>query len=139
MFESGRGSSCSMFHSPTSQHGNKYISIRIQGSKRRYLTFGIMLRGSHFLPAMRSLSSARRCLSTTTTTTPGKGQYVHPLSQLVLEYLQAEQSTWIEKHGLHQGLQVNEDGTFLIKFPSYDKDKARIWYVRLFSKFFRSL
>lgn len=95
-----------------------------------------MLRVSHhLLPSMRSFSSAHRCLSTTkTTTNPGKVQYVHPLSQLVLEYLQSEQSNWIEKHGLHTGLQLEDDGTFVIKFPSYDKDMARIWYVRtLFS------
>lgn len=97
-----------------------------------------MLRGSHFLPVLRSLSSARRPLSlSSSSTTPGKAQYVHPLSQLVLEYLQTEQSNWIEKHGLHQGLQVKEDGTFVIKFPSYDKDMARIWcVVGLFNSIF---
>ena len=97
-----------------------------------------MLRVSHhLLPAMRSFSSARRCLTTTkTTANSGKVQYVHPLSQLVLEYLQTEQSNWIEKHGLHTGLQVEDDGTFVIKFPSYDKDMARIWCVGLLLSFF---
>jgi len=62
-----------------------------------------------------------------TTGQPDKVEYVHPLSQLVLEYLQTERSDWILENGLDQGLQVEKDGTFLIKFPSYEKDNSRIW------------
>jgi hypothetical protein len=58
---------------------------------------------------------------------PSKVEYVHPLSQIVLEYLQKERSEWVVSQGLDQGLTVHRDGTFLIKFPSYEKDMARIW------------
>mmetsp|Transcript_2725 Transcript_2725/g.4047 ORF Transcript_2725/g.4047 Transcript_2725/m.4047 type:complete len:145 (+) Transcript_2725:86-520(+) len=57
---------------------------------------------------------------------PNKAEYVHPLSQLVLEHLQKERSEWVEQNGLDRGLKVNEDGTFQIKFPSYEKDMASI-------------
>mmetsp|Transcript_14683 Transcript_14683/g.24885 ORF Transcript_14683/g.24885 Transcript_14683/m.24885 type:complete len:144 (-) Transcript_14683:41-472(-) len=58
---------------------------------------------------------------------PEKVEYVHPLSQLVLEYLQTSRSDWIQKKGLDRGLNLQRDGTFVLKFPSYDKDEARIW------------
>ena len=80
------------------------------------------------LPVLRS-GSVTRLL-----TTSDKIQYVHPLSQLVLDYLQKEKSNWIATHGLNQGVEVGADGTFLIKFPSHDKDNARIWYVLLRNK-----
>mmetsp|Transcript_4905 Transcript_4905/g.5698 ORF Transcript_4905/g.5698 Transcript_4905/m.5698 type:complete len:155 (+) Transcript_4905:37-501(+) len=58
---------------------------------------------------------------------PSKIEFVHPLSQLVLEHLQKERSEWVEKNGLEKGLTVLRDGTFVIKFPSYDKNMASIW------------
>lgn len=58
---------------------------------------------------------------------PEKVEYVHPLSQLVLEHLQTTRADWIEKNGLDKGLNLQRDGTFVLKFPSFDKDEARIW------------
>jgi len=45
-------------------------------------------------------------------------QYVHPLSQLVLEHLQTTRYEWIQQHGLDRGLQIQRDGTFVLRFPS---------------------
>ena len=56
-----------------------------------------------------------------------KTEYVHPLSQLVLEHLQTTRSAWVERMGLDKGLSLQRDGTFLLKFPSYGTDQARIW------------
>ena len=58
---------------------------------------------------------------------PEKVEYVHPLSQLVLEHLQTTRSDWVERNGLDRGLELQSDGTFILKFPSYDEDRARIW------------
>mmetsp|Transcript_22257 Transcript_22257/g.31010 ORF Transcript_22257/g.31010 Transcript_22257/m.31010 type:complete len:190 (+) Transcript_22257:125-694(+) len=49
---------------------------------------------------------------------PEKVEYVHPLSQIVLEHLQGEHSDWIKEKGLERGLDIHRDGTFELKFPS---------------------
>ena len=56
---------------------------------------------------------------------PEKIEYVHPLSQLVLEHLQTTRSEWVQRMGLDKGLTLNSDGTFLLTFPSNQGD--RIW------------
>lgn len=61
-------------------------------------------------------------------TSPEKAEYVHPLSQLVLEYLQTTRASWVERNGLDRGLKLQRDGTFVLKFPSFEQDGARIWY-----------
>jgi len=44
--------------------------------------------------------------------------YVHPLSQIVLECLQASYSDWLARRHLHHNsLSFHRDGTFEIKFP----------------------
>lgn len=58
---------------------------------------------------------------------PEKVEYVHPLSQLVLEHLQTTRGDWIRQKGLDRGLSLQRDGTFVLKFPS--EDQSRIWYV----------
>jgi hypothetical protein len=73
------------------------------------------------------LSLRRNAVRALTTTSTGKPQYIHPLSQLVLEYLQNNQSNFLEKYGLDKGLHIENDGTFILKFPSYHQDKGRIW------------
>jgi hypothetical protein len=74
------------------------------------------------------MSSFRRyVVRTLTTTNTGKSQYIHPLSKLVLEYFQTDQSNFLSKHGLDKGLHIENDGTFILKFPSYHEDKGRIW------------
>jgi hypothetical protein len=44
--------------------------------------------------------------------------YVHPLSQIILEYLQDCRHDWIVHHGLDQSLTVHRDGSFVLKFAS---------------------
>lgn len=66
----------------------------------------------------------RRCLSAAE---PEKTEYVHPLSQIVLEHLQSTKSDFVTAHGLDRGLTLQGDGTFEIRFPSYEMDEARIW------------
>jgi hypothetical protein len=63
---------------------------------------------------------------------PEKIEYVHPLSQIVLEHLESTQSKFVTAHGLDRGLRLQRDGTFEIRFPSYEIDRARIWYVVLY-------
>lgn len=46
-----------------------------------------------------------------------KSEYVHPLSQIVLERLQSHHATWIKRMGLTTGLKLNKDGTFVLRFP----------------------
>jgi hypothetical protein len=90
----------------------------------------LLLRSSSRSSAAASLSARRNQAFITTrqfVAHPEKVEYVHPLSQLVLEYLQNDRSDWIVSHGLDRGLTVHRDGTFLIKFPSYEKDMSRIW------------
>mmetsp|Transcript_12855 Transcript_12855/g.16849 ORF Transcript_12855/g.16849 Transcript_12855/m.16849 type:complete len:186 (-) Transcript_12855:45-602(-) len=58
--------------------------------------------------------------------------YVHPLSQMILEYLQSQQNDWVLAHGL-EGLTIHKDGSFELKFDldnhgGDDKnDTSRIW------------
>jgi hypothetical protein len=61
--------------------------------------------------------------------------YVHNVSRMVLEHLQENRSEWIMTNGLDGGLNINPNGTFIIKFPAMEGfDSGKIWYV----KFFRS-
>ena len=46
-----------------------------------------------------------------------KSEYIHPLSQIVLEHLQSHHSLWVTRMGLDTGLQLNKDGTFALRFP----------------------
>jgi len=46
-----------------------------------------------------------------------KSEYVHPLSQIVLERLQSHHANWVKRMGLTTGLQLNKDGTFVLRFP----------------------
>jgi hypothetical protein len=55
---------------------------------------------------------------------PEKVEYVHPLSQIVLEHLQGTRREWVTANGLDRGLTLQRDGTFEIRFPSSDD---RIW------------
>mmetsp|Transcript_28648 Transcript_28648/g.40214 ORF Transcript_28648/g.40214 Transcript_28648/m.40214 type:complete len:180 (-) Transcript_28648:627-1166(-) len=55
--------------------------------------------------------------------------YVHHLSKLILEHLQNKHSSWLIDNGLHNGLRLNANGTFVIRFPT-EKGKhpsGRIW------------
>ena len=51
-----------------------------------------------------------------------KSEYIHPLSQIVLEHMQSQHSRWVEQSGLNTGLTVNKDGTFLLRFPRSNND-----------------
>lgn len=61
---------------------------------------------------------------------PAKGQqdqqftYIHPLSQIVLEHLQSSRQEWTQAQGLDRHLELQKDGTFILRFPS---DAGRIW------------
>ena len=60
--------------------------------------------------------------------------YVHPLSQIILEHLQDEQSDWILQKGLERSLNIHRDGSFELHFSSpsssssdNDEKGDRIW------------
>lgn len=53
-----------------------------------------------------------------------KSEYIHPLSQIVLEYLQSSHSNWVQHMGLDTGLKLNKDGTFVLRFPRSDGDRG---------------
>lgn len=72
-------------------------------------------------------NAAVRGLSSPSAVEPEKTEYVHPLSQIVLEHLQNDKSDWIIRMGLDRGLTFHRDGTFVIKFPSYNEDRSKIW------------
>lgn len=46
--------------------------------------------------------------------------YVHPLSQIILEYFQSHKHDWILLHGLEDSLTIHRDGSFELKFKHYD-------------------
>lgn len=68
---------------------------------------------------------------------PPENQYVHPLSQIVLEHLQTSQSAaaFVAESGLDQSLSIHEDGTFTLQFPndggriftSFDSEEKKHW------------
>jgi len=47
-----------------------------------------------------------------------KSEYIHPLSQIVLEHMQTTHSNWLQNSRLSTGLRINKDGTFVLRFPS---------------------
>mmetsp|Transcript_5675 Transcript_5675/g.7436 ORF Transcript_5675/g.7436 Transcript_5675/m.7436 type:complete len:179 (-) Transcript_5675:62-598(-) len=55
--------------------------------------------------------------------------YVHHLSKLILQHLQEKHSSWLVDNGLHTGLRLNANGTFVIRFPPEKGQPAsgRIW------------
>jgi hypothetical protein len=54
--------------------------------------------------------------------------YVHPLSQIVLEYLQNSQRDFVITQGLSRSLTLHRDGSFELRFPSQPEEKVhRIW------------
>lgn len=58
-----------------------------------------------------------RLVHTRRSSTFKQSAYVHPLSQIVLEHLQSRHGTWVTDVGLDTGLQLKEDGTFVLRFP----------------------
>jgi hypothetical protein len=57
--------------------------------------------------------------------------YVHRVSKTVLEHLQDSRSDWVQEQGLHRGLRINSNGTFVLHFPAKRGfDAGRIWYVQ---------
>jgi hypothetical protein len=69
-----------------------------------------------------------------------KSEYIHPLSQIVLEHLQSSHSEWIRRMGLDKGLELKKDGTFVLRFGNNgdsgesgqqeEEEVDSIWYVR---------
>ena len=53
-----------------------------------------------------------------------KSEYIHPLSQIVLEHLQSSHSQWVQHVGLDTGLKLNKDGTFVLRFPGTDDGES---------------
>ena len=70
----------------------------------------------------RTLRSAQhRLFSATGSATPSsqEQQYVHPLSQIILEHLQSNQSEFLAKSGFEiSNIQYRKDGTFALTFPN---------------------
>ncbi len=55
--------------------------------------------------------------------------YVNHFSKLVLEHLQNYQPEWLVRRGLNRGLRINDDGTFVLRFPvnEFGREAGRIW------------
>lgn len=72
----------------------------------------------------RTLRSAQhRLFSATDSATPSSQEqqyvYVHPLSQIILEHLQSNQSEFLAKSGFEiSNIQYRKDGTFALTFPN---------------------
>lgn len=75
----------------------------------------------------RTLRSAQhRLFSATDSATPSsqEQQYVHPLSQIILEHLQSNQSEFLAKSGFEiSNIEYRKDGTFALTFP-YETNKS---------------
>lgn len=76
--------------------------------------------------------TARHCVrSFATKTTPfTETCYVHPLSQMVLEYLQRECADWVLARQLDRPLTLHRDGTFMLAskiWTSYDPHSKKHW------------
>ena len=54
-------------------------------------------------------------------------QYIHPLSQVVLEHLQTRASSVTKKGIVDNTLTVNKDGTFKLVVTNELKDECKIW------------
>lgn len=50
-----------------------------------------------------------------------KSEYIHPLSQIVLEHLQSSHADWVQRMGLDKGLELKKDGTFVLRFDSHER------------------
>jgi len=90
-------------------------------------------------PAAASLSSRSTTSSSKTKTSesdaskektltakprPKASVYVHPLSQIVLLYLQTECHDWVTDQRLDGSLTIQRDGTFVLEFPD---GASRVW------------
>ena len=75
------------------------------------------------LPAQNTQLNAIRFASSTTSGPFElvRSAYVHPLSQIVLEYLQNVRHDWVVARGLEH-LTLHRDGSFELKFNQYDKE-----------------
>jgi len=71
---------------------------------------------------MKMVDSYHRNQSNHYFSTFTKSDYIHPLSQIVLEHLQSSHSNWVQRVGLDTGLKLNKDGTFILHFPSSGDD-----------------
>jgi len=83
-------------------------------------------------PVVTSLASpllAARWSSTSTNDDKcfQRTSFVHPLSQIVLEYLQSRKSGWLVQQQLDKSLTINGDGSFEIKYPSIGSKLGRIF------------
>eukprot|EP00579_Thalassiosira_antarctica_P012045 CAMPEP_0201923040 /NCGR_PEP_ID=MMETSP0903-20130614/10903_1 /ASSEMBLY_ACC=CAM_ASM_000552 /TAXON_ID=420261 /ORGANISM="Thalassiosira antarctica, Strain CCMP982" /LENGTH=228 /DNA_ID=CAMNT_0048460285 /DNA_START=139 /DNA_END=825 /DNA_ORIENTATION=- len=103
-----------MFHSPQSSQGKFYPrDNQAERPDRNARTF---FSSSRWLERQATIHTRRSNDFSTFT----KSAYVHPLSQIVLEHLQSRHSNWVAGMGLDTGLKLNEDGTFVLRFPSAD-------------------
>lgn len=50
--------------------------------------------------------------------------YVHPLSQIILEYFQDSRSDWINQKCLERSLVIHRDGSFELNFPITSSTKT---------------
>lgn len=67
-------------------------------------------------------TTVRRPMASSSTETPvfQRVVYVHPLSQIILEYFQSHCNAWIVSRGLDRSLTIHRDGTFELAFISKD-------------------
>ena len=56
--------------------------------------------------------------TTTSSSSAIRIDYVHPLSQIVLEHLQSTRKDWVMESGLSDTLKLQSDGTFEMRFPT---------------------
>ena len=80
------------------------------------------LSGTRRSGSLRALSSKKNEL--TSSVEPKEAVYVHPLSQIVLQYFQTDCHDWIMANKLDRSLSIHRDGSFLIEFPSASASSA---------------
>ena len=95
------------------------LRARVPGTARRrnpHLENRLYYSSSSSSSSSPSASSSSS-LSLSSSSSFARSEYVHPLSQIVLERLQSSHADWVSRVGLDTGLKLNGDGTFVLRFP----------------------
>lgn len=104
------------YHHPHSCLSSSRSSIAFTGSSSGSSSY-ISIMTSSSRNSSSNSSSTDTTSNNNNTKTPSPYVYVHPLSQLVLRYLQTSCHDWIVSKYLDRNLTIHRDGTFVLEQP----------------------
>ena len=108
-----RRNNCTLSSSYTSTNANEARHTKVQTITE---LSSLLNRNKLILPTNTCHHSHYRYEQLQFFSTFEKSEYIHPLSQIVLEHLQTVHSDWVHRNGLETGLELNKDGTFVLRF-----------------------